>query len=666
MAAATQIIASHVRRWPLVVGGVVVLLIIFIAVFDWNWLKGPIERRVTASTGRQFRIGGDLGVDLGLQTKIWMHDVSFANAAWSPRPQMVTLKRIEARIAVMPLLHGQIDMSFVDVDAPHIVIESNDKGVGNWALDTGKSSSEKPIQLPLVREIRVRKGQLRVIEPMYHTDLLLNVRSAKRGDNVRAPLVATGKGKYRDAQFTLDARVDSPLGLGDSDRPYHIDLKASAGETSAHVSGALVGQLQFEDFKVKTDAAGASLGDLYKLIGIALPETPPYSLSGELNRQGDVWSYRGFKGKIGDSDMHGDVAIRLVGKNNPRMKLTGDVVSDRLDFDDLGSLIGAPPATDDGETASAQQQKQAAAADANPRVLPTEPFKLDKLRLMDADLRLRATKINAPKLPLEQMNVHLKLDNGMLRLNPLNFNAAGGAIATHIELNARQDTIRTTLTGEVEHLQLPLLLPKFQMTKKGAGDISGAFALTTTGNSVADMFGAANGNVGLIMGKGHISNLLVELAGLDVAESIKYLIDKDREIPLRCAYTAFDIKDGVMKTTGMAFDTTDTAIFGDGSIDMKQEKIDLRLIPMPKDRSPLTVRVPLKIGGTLKDPSFHPEAAPLLARTAAAAALYTIVPPAALLALIETGPGANIDCGSAGQPPPDKSGDNLPAKSAQR
>jgi hypothetical protein len=59
-----------------------------------------------------------------------------------------------------------------------------------------------------------------------------------------------------------------------------------------------------------------------------------------------------------------------------------------------------------------------------------------------------------------------------------------------------------------------------------------------------------------------------------------------------------------------------------------------------------SLRGPLEIKGTFKDPAFRPQAKPLLARTAAAAALYAIAPPAALLALIETGPGEDIDCGT--------------------
>lgn len=61
----------------------------------------------------------------------------------------------------------------------------------------------------------------------------------------------------------------------------------------------------------------------------------------------------------------------------------------------------------------------------------------------------------------------------------------------------------------------------------------------------------------------------------------------------------------------------------------------------------MSLRGPLKIGGNFKDPSFRPEAGPLILRAAAATALYSVAPPAALLALIETGPGENIDCGPA-------------------
>ena len=644
------------RRWPFVVGGIAVLLIVLVAVFDWNWFKGPIERRVTEATGREFRIGGELDVDLGLRTRISASDIRFANAPWSKHPQMFEVKRVEARIRVLPLLRGDVDLTFIDVDAPQLLIERSSAGQGNWVFEPKqpRPKTDEPVRLPLIREIRVRNGEFQLIEPVYQTDLQLALHSgAPSGKDTRAPLLAEGKGTYRGSPFQLSARVDSPLEFQNAERPYRIDLRASAGETHAHVSGALLGQVQFEAFKVKAEASGANLADLYSLVGIPLPETPPYRLSGELDRNGNVWSYRDFEGKVGDSDMSGNVALELPHGDRARMKLTGDVVSQKLDFDDLGAVIGAPFAKE-GETASKEQQALAAQRKSNPRVLPDSPFNLDKLRVMDADVKVRATRIDAPKLPVEKMEAHVLLEDGVLRLNPLNFNAAGGVIATRIELDARQASIQTTATGEVKGLQLGKLFPTVQIVKQSSGDLSGAIALTAQGNSIAHMLGSANGNVGLVMGEGHISNLLVELAGLDIAESLKYLVDKDRQIPLRCAFAAFDVQDGVMTTTGLAFDTSDTAILGQGAINMRAEAIDMRLVPLPKDKSPLTLRVPLKIGGTLKDPSFSPEAGPLILRGAAAAALYSMAPPAALLALIETGPGKNIDCNPAAKPPDSK------------
>lgn len=637
---------SRTPRWARVTAALVVALAIVIASWDWNWFKGPIERRVAAATGREFSIGGDLDVDLGLRPRITAEDIRLGNPSWSKSDDMLSLRKLDLRIAIWPLLTGRVELPYVSLDRPRLLLERNAAQQANWTFETEKKEPQKaPGRLPIVGQLLISDGELEVHEATFETDVALRMRSGKATDeNPRAPLLASGKGSWRGYPFQLDARVDSPLDLQEQSRPYHIDLRASAGETRAHASGALQGQLQLEDFNVRFDLAGANLGDLYQQAGVALPDTPPYELRGELNRNGDTWSFRKFKGRVGDSDLAGDAAVTL-GAERPRLQ--ANLVSQRLDFDDLAGFIGAAPQTGEGETVAAEQREQAQQQKAKPTVLPDTPFELDKLRVMDADVTLEATRIDAPKLPLERMNAHLTLENGLLKLQPLDFNAAGGSITSRITLDAREASIQTTIVADVHSLELPKLFPSVEITKKGAGRLSGTAALTAQGNSVAYMLGSANGDVGLIMGPGQISNLLVELAGLDIAESLKYLFDKDKQIPLRCAYADFRIVDGEMSARGLAFDTTDTVIHGQGNVNLRREAIDLRLIPQPKDKSPLSLRVPLKIGGTFKDPSFVPEAGPLVLRTAAAAALYSAAPPAALLALVETGPGKNIDCGPA-------------------
>jgi uncharacterized protein involved in outer membrane biogenesis len=155
----------------------------------------------------------------------------------------------------------------------------------------------------------------------------------------------------------------------------------------------------------------------------------------------------------------------------------------------------------------------------------------------------------------------------------------------------------------------------------------------------------SNGSMSLIMGQGRVSNLLMEVAGLDIAEALGFLLGKDRQVTLRCAYADFEVNEGVATARSVAFDTTDTALLIRGALSFADESLDLTLLPKPKDFSPLSIRTPIAISGTFADPSIAPKGGPLLLRGAAVAALAAIAPPLALLGLLETGPGDDTRCG---------------------
>jgi hypothetical protein len=390
--------------------------------------------------------------------------------------------------------------------------------------------------------------------------------------------------------------------------------------------------------------SGPDMGLLFPLLGVAIPTTPPYRILGRLTRNGRTWHYDDFDGRLGDSDIAGDAAFTTGGK---RPFLKADVHSRRLDFDDLAGFVGAPPQTGGKETASAEQKRQAAELRAKSRVLPDEPFDLAKLRGMDADVKWRAAKINAPKLPVEAMTLHLFVDDAVLRLEPLDFQVAGGHIASIIHMDARRDLIATRADIRARGLSLPSLFPTAEMTKTSVGRVGGRLNLVADGNSVARMMATADGDVGVLMGEGRISNLMMEFAGIDIAESLKYLLGKDRTIPIRCAFADFGVKQGIATSRQLAFDTTDTVILGTGTIDLREERLDLVLKPRPKDISFFSLRAPLLVNGTFKDPSFKPDMKVLTLRGAAAAFLGSLAPPAALLAVFETGPGKDTGCGSA-------------------
>ena len=636
------------RRAGFVAAVVAALLLLLWLLWDWNWFKGPVQRVVSSATGREFVIDGDLDVDLGRTITVSADRLRLGDAAWSERTRMGGAERVEVDLAPWPLLALRLHMKEVRATRPDLWLQAAPEGPGgNWVFgdgDTGQDEREPRWRLD---RLLLDDGRLRFTDAAERTDIEIHLASiapvAGQARDAAAPVAIAGKGHWRGAAFRLEGQAASPLDLADTGTPYRIDLDASAGGTRARAQGTLTHPFRFQTFDLRMALSGRDLEDLYPLLGLALPPSPPYALDGRLRRAGDLWRYEGFAGRIGDSDVGGDVQVDVSGE---RPMFRARLLSRKLDLDDLAGFIGAPPATGSGETANAAQEAGAAKRAASPHLLPDTPYDLAKLRAMDADVRWRAQRIHAPKLPMiEDMDAHLLLDDGLLRLQPLDFGVAGGNVRSTLRMDARRAPIDTQAKIAVRGIELPKLLASAELAQGAVGRIGGDIAVRGQGDSVAAILGSADGDVALGMGRGRISNLVMELAGLDIAEALRFLLTEDRQVPIRCAFADFAVKDGLMTSRALAFDSTDTIIVGEGTVNLKEESLDMLLKPRPKDRSILTLRSPLRVGGTFKDPSFRPDFAALGLRGAVALALGSIAPPAALLATFETGPGEDSDCG---------------------
>jgi AsmA family protein len=624
---------------------VTALLVVALAVlWDWNWFRGTIERRVEAATGREFAIGGDLDVDLGRVIVIRVSDLTLANTRWSLTPEMARADLLRVEIPFWPLLRGERVLRRTDLVRPALLLERNRRGNANWHFEPKRPRRDEPLAWSF-GEVRIHDGRLDVRDSPLGTNLRLTVDSATPqagAESVR--LLFRGSGRYRGHPFQLDGWADSPVALLErADAAYRLEIAARAGTTRGRAHGALKVPIDPARFRVSVELSGNDLEDLYPLLGLAVPSTPPYRLTGELERDGRSFTLHEMSGRVGDSDVQGQVRVDLTGE---RAHLEADLQSSNLDLDDLGGLLGLPPGTGADESASPRQREEARRRAAGSRLLPDRDYDLRKLSSMDATVHLHADRVDAGKWPVDSFAMNLRLRKALLELDPLDIGFAGGRVAGKVTLDARHEVIAAGAELAVRDVDLEHLWP--DMDPANVGRLGGRIDLSGRGNSIADMFATADGEVQAAMGAGRFSNLLLELAGLDVAETLKFLLGKDRTVPLRCAYGDFAFEDGVMQTRALVFDTTDTVVFGSGSIRFDEEKLALEIRPQPKDVSPFSLRGPLDIGGTLKKPQFSPKPKPLLARALAAAALYAVAPPAALLAFIETGPGEDIDCHGSG------------------
>jgi len=613
--------------------------------------------------GRPFSVRR-LEATLGPELSVVADGIVLANASWGSRPLMAQIERAAVRLDLARLLGGEVVVRDLDLSEPNVLLEtSRDGRRSNWTVaptsgpggagpsgsphgagaGTGSAAAGTDGALAaLLGRLEVRNGTLAYRDPPTNTDVTVTVDRAGPGRRgAGTTMGVTGRGRYRGATFALAGRVGTLLAIRDERVPYPIDLAVQVGDTRAKLQGTLMAPLDLRGLNVDLALEGQDLSKLYPFIPVPLPETPPYRLAGRLERTGQTWSFSSFQGQVGDSDLSGDFSVDLAGR---RPTLKGDLVSHTLDFHDLAPLVGAPPSAQ--ATASAAQQQRAAARAASDRVLPDEPFRLERLRAADADVSFRGERLVGTGLPLESLSARFRLDDGRLRLDPLAMAIAGGTVAGTVQMDAGREPLGSAAELQVRDLDLYRLFPGFKLTAANAGRISGTGQFSTSGSSVAQMLGSMTGDVILAMEGGRISKLLLNLADLDVAGSATLLVAGDKSIPIRCLVADFHADDGRMRAQTLVLDSTDTRLDGTGTIDFKDEVLGLRLAARSKRPSLVALRGPIQLGGRFKAPTVRPDPTQLTLRAGAAIALGFIAPPAAILPFLELGIAKDADCGA--------------------
>jgi uncharacterized protein involved in outer membrane biogenesis len=626
-------------------GGIVAVLMIAIGLvtyfFQWSWLRGPLEARLSAATGKRITIEGPITGDKSWVPHITLNQIRIAAPDFVAAPQVGTIDRVQVAIDLTQLLHGRIDLPEIVVDKPVLTLMRNADGEANWANANASKGPPDRSTMPLIGVFKLDQGKLTFRDPGKHLAIDATIETiAANGGSGQGDLTLNGHGIYRQAPFTIRFKGGSLSDLRDTAKPYSVDAAASVGKTKVTVTGTVQNPFKLTDMNLKLIADGDNAEELYPLFGVPAPATPPYHLEGTLDRDGPAWLFKNFAGKVGVSDLEGSLRFETERK---RLFVGGKLKSTSLDFADLGLLVGAPGSTEAGHPVSDTQRQIAQRVVATGRVLPDAPLNLDLVRNVDADVQFEGEHIKAKTLPLEDLSLHLTLDNALLSLTPLNVDVAGGRIESNVVIDARQNTVSTDYDVRFRRFQAEQFFAKAGFPNGGSGQIDGRIRLHGTGNSVRTSLASSNGEASVVIDQGKISALVSNILGLDVARTLGILITGDTQIALRCAITDFTVENGLMKPRVFVIDTDDTLITGSGTINLADEGLDLGIRGKSKGAGSLSLGGPITIGGTFRSPDVG-LGAEAIARGGAAIALGALLTPvAAALGFINPGT-TNADC----------------------
>lgn len=656
---------------------VIGILVVLILTFDWNLARGYVNRTASDMLGRDVEIRGDLHMQLvsgapdesGWQhylkalpiLKISADDVQISNPSWSEvGNQMATAHRVVVLLRPFALLRRQAIITELDLDAPMLALQRRSDGSNTWSLrDSGQPTWDVKIQ-----RLIFDNGTVRYLDSAINLDMHAEVNSVAGAFSDTAPTLAptvagtsvatAGSnpapvqqfdlkfvvgGSYKHAPVIGTGRMGSLLSIDNQDAVFPVQADLKIGENRIAWNGVVTDPRAPDGINVSLTLAGASLSDLYPLIGVLLPQTPAYKTSGHLlgqKKEGNWnWAYQNFNGTIGGSDLEGSLNYSY---QQPRPLLRGTLKSRLLRLEDLSPVVGADSNAQKVARGKAPVQPEG-------KVLPVEQFQTQHWDALDADVKFTGDHlIRTHNIPLDHISANIHLTDRKLSFEPLYFSMAGGDVTSNLILDGSKQKIDAQIKLAARNLKLNQLFPTLHSMRGSLGEVNGDAALTGHGNSVSALLATSNGELAATVSPGSISRYVLEEAGLNVANVIFVKLFGDKQVRLNCLVSDYGVKDGVAKVRRFIIDTDDAVIGITGDVDLVNEQLDLNVQPDSKGLRIFSFRTPLYAKGSFEHPDVGPYKGPLVLRATAALALGALAPPAAALATLQLGTVPAIDC----------------------
>lgn len=602
----TVLIAVVVLVVAVVVAGVAIILST-----DFNQYRPLVAEQVKKATGRDLNLAGDLEVALSLVPTVVVNDVSFANAEWGSRPEMVKIDRLEVEMEILPLLSGKIQVKRVVLAGADILLETDAQGTPNWvfASPAGPAAETAPAgppadggsgTLPTVNSVSIEDAQLTYRDGQTGaTQSLVLVSLSASAPDAASPIAIAAEGSLNNNPIKLQGSVGAVQRLLDG-QPLPIDLTGQGGGATFTVKGEVAEPRSAQGIALQLSAEGDSLADMSALADTTLPPLGPYSVSGKLTDEAGGYRIDGLQARMGESDVSGSAGVALGGA---RPKITVALTSAKLDLQDFG--VEPQPAAEGTQAPSGD------GGGADGRVFPADPLPLAALGAVDAIVKFTGQQVIKTPVTLENVAVALVLDNGKLTLDQLDTGISGGTVKASGLVDAGQTTplINAKITThQVEVGDLLQTLGVSEVLSGGLVDMQ--LDVAGSGGSVREIMAGLDGTLNVEMGPGRINNRFAEIVLADLVKLLTLSGGGDSS-NLNCMVIRFDFQDGLATSKGLVVDTNGATIVGSGDIQLASEKLDMRMDPRAKQTNLVNLAIPVLVGGTLASPRVVPDPAAL-------------------------------------------------------
>jgi uncharacterized protein involved in outer membrane biogenesis len=567
-----------------VVGGAAAMFAIVQSI-DFNSYKDLVASQVKAATGRDLVLAGDVKVAISLIPHLEIDQVSFRNADWGSEPQMLKLEKLEADVALIPLLSSQIRIRQIRLVGADILLETDKNGQGNWVMGaaTGGGTSAP---LPEISQVAIENSKLR-----WKNGVTGKTRTFEVSKLTLAPSDAIGNlavafdGKVDTVPISLKGITGTLANFTQGPLPINATGKIAGGDLA--VKGEVADPAAIKGIALEVTLAGKAASDLGALFGTSLPPLGAYQLRTKVGNPDGKFVFDGLAGKVGGTDFTGRIEVDPA---KTPVAINAALASSHLDLADLGI-----------------EPDEKSAAPSDGKVFSAAPWDLSGLQAVDGEFHVNVQRAILGGTTLDNVVGEGALKAGTLKITTLTAGLGQGTLGLAANVNGAATPAAIEARLRANNVDgAPLLDAMGMGGAVTAGRINLEAAVQGPGSSLRGLMAGLNGGIHLEMGDGAIRNDFARLMFADLFQLVTFGGSADAA-RVNCMVTDFGAVDGIASAKTLVLDTPGVTVVGTGDVNLRDETLHLHFDSNSKQVNLANLAVPINVGGTLAHPSVSPD-----------------------------------------------------------
>lgn len=418
----------------------------------------------------------------------------------------------------------------------------------------------------------------------------------------------------------LTGKLSSPGGL---DAPSDVSANIKGDGVNADIVGSIADLLAAEGVLLALNVEGDSLQQVASLAGQDLSSREPMRLKGDLSVSGGTYKVDKLLFKSGDSEITGAAEFTPPAKEGGAVNIRGKLHLGTLDLDQLtdremqgaetspgavqeapaaGTQTGGPGETDESADAGVDMPAMDKKGEGKPaKVFPSDPLPIETLRGIDADMEITADEIGTIEVLLQDVVARLVIQNGILRVEPVNATVGDGPFEASLVMDASRSPATLSVHVDMDD----------GTSRYYGGTYDLKVDLDGAGDSIAQLMAGLDGQVIVDVRDMKMEKSVMTDLGRGLLDTMTPSGEEEEETKLICAIVRFDVKDGIADAEDkVVAQLTKVTWFGGGQINLKTEAIDMGA--QSKARTGLGISNTglaslVHVGGTLASPTILPD-----------------------------------------------------------